>query len=151
MSGSEPRLSSTIVVTRDGDAGLEVLLLERSSRVGTYRGRWAGVSGFLEVADPEQQMWTELREELSLGPDQLILECAGEPLAVSDPELGRDWLVHPFRFSLADGVEPRLDWEHVQQRWVAPEMIRDLDVVPGLWEAWCRVEAHRWSKPSNRS
>ena len=47
MSEPEPRLSSTIVVTRDGDAGLEVLLLERAGE----RKPWVFPGGKLDEAD----------------------------------------------------------------------------------------------------
>ena len=108
--------------------------------MGSYQGRWAGVSGYLEVDDPEDQLWTELAEELGLTRESAVLEQVGAPFEVRDRELGRAWLVHPFRLVLASGVEPRLDWEHVELRWVAPRMILDMDTVPGLWDAWLRVE-----------
>jgi len=42
----------TCFLLRRAAAGDEVLLLRRSQKVGTYRGRWAGVSGYLEEAAP---------------------------------------------------------------------------------------------------
>lgn len=47
MSAPEPRLSSTIVVIRDGDVGLEVLLLERSGE----RRPWVFPGGKLDERD----------------------------------------------------------------------------------------------------
>lgn len=47
MSENEPRLSSTIVVIRDADAGLEVLLLERTGE----RKPWVFPGGKLDEAD----------------------------------------------------------------------------------------------------
>ena len=125
----------TIFLARRG----EILLLKRSEQVGTYQGRWAGVSGYLESDDPVQQAWTEIGEELGLGPGQAALEIAGEPLEVRDPDAGRLWVVHPFRFRLLSDARPRLDREHVEMRWCAPQAIQEKDAVPGLWEAWCRV------------
>lgn len=81
MSESEPRLSSTIVVTRDGDAGLEVLLLERSGD----RKPWVFPGGKLDEADRvgagdeaaalRRAAVREADEEagLSLDPDALML------------------------------------------------------------------------------
>ena len=125
----------TCFVTKDD----RVLLLQRSGKVGTYRARWAGVSGYLEVEDAAEQCRIELEEELGLGIEDAILEVTGQPLEVVDPKNARVWLVHPFRFALRQGVTPRLDWEHVAMRWVDPQTIQDMDTVPGLWEAWLRV------------
>ncbi len=116
----------------------KVLLLRRSSKVGTYQGLWAGVSGYLET-NPAKQAWTELAEELGIGSNDAALEKSGEPFEVSDDRTGRAWLVHPFRFTLTGNTEPRLDWEHVEMRWISPDDMRTMDTVPGLWEAWCRV------------
>ena len=44
----------------------ELFLVRRSNRVGTYHGRWAGVSGFVE-APPDEQAYVELAEETHLG------------------------------------------------------------------------------------
>jgi hypothetical protein len=44
----------------------EILLLRRSDKVGTFRGRWAGVSGFLEEPTPEGQARKEILEETGL-------------------------------------------------------------------------------------
>ncbi|MCP4601308.1 MAG: NUDIX pyrophosphatase [Proteobacteria bacterium] len=117
----------------------KILLLRRSSKVGTYKGQWAGVSGYIEVDEAEQQAWTELDEELGIKPENAKLEVAGDPLEIADNPSGRIWLVHPFRFSLADNVEPRLDWEHVEMRWISPKQMREMETVPGLWEAWSKV------------
>ncbi len=135
MPSSAPTAVVTGFITSQG----RVLLLRRSSKVGTYQGHWAGVSGYLETDDPTEQVWTELGEELGIGPDGAAIEITGDPLEIVDRDTERVWLVHPFRFSLHAGVEPRLDWEHVEMRWASPDRIQQLRTVPGLWEAWCRV------------
>ncbi len=115
-----------------------ILVLRRSGKVGTYRGRWAGVSGYVEHA-PLEQAYIEIEEETGLGRDDVTLVRAGEPLLVHDREEGRLWRVHPFLFSVADPKRIRLDWEHVQRRWIWPGEIEDLDTVPGLADALARV------------
>ena len=117
----------------------KILLLRRSSKVGTYKGCWAGVSGYLDAPDATEQAWIELHEELGIGSEEAVLEVVGEPLTVADHKTGRVWLVHPHRFSLSPHCVPCLDWEHVEMRWSLPKEIRQVDTVPGLWEAWCRV------------
>ena len=125
----------TVFLTRNK----KLLLLRRSQKVGSYRGCWAGVSGYLDTDDPIEQAWTELHEELGVGPDEAALDIIGEPLEVADSKADRTWLVHPFRFVLFDHAEIRLDWEHVEMNWSTPETMQHLDTVPGLWKTWCRV------------
>ena len=129
----------TSVVTCFVTHGDRVLVLKRSKRVGTYRGAWAGVSGYLESVPALEQAWIELHEEIGLGREALSLVTEGSPFRVKDDHLDKVWLVHPFRFALLRNVELELDWEHVEMRWIHPEKIRELDTVPGLWDAWLQV------------
>ena len=133
--------SPTDVVTCFVVRNQTVLLLKRSQKVGTYRGYWSGVSGYLETPEPIDQAWTELREELGASRDDLSLERRGDTLDIVDEETGRRWRVHPFRFSATVDFEPRLDWENQRMRWVNPEAISRLKTVPGLMSAWERVSS----------
>ena len=133
-----PHGPRTDVVTAFVTRGDELLVLRRSERVRTYCGRWAAVSGYLEAADPEAQARAELAEELGLGAADVALLARGEPLEIDDGGELR-WRVHPFRFGLAAGAVPRLDWEHAESRWVAPAQLEELETVPGLAAAWRAV------------
>jgi len=118
----------------------KVMILRRSERVGTYRGKWAGVSGYIEEGtSPSQQAWTEINEEAGLGADDVELVRKGQPLEVVDAELGRKWIVHPFRFRVLKPEKTKIDWEHTEARWTAPEDIGRHHTVPRLLEAWQRV------------
>lgn len=74
---SQPsELRSTHVVTcflrRSDSEQPRILLLQRSQRVGTYHAHWAGVSGFVEPnVSPDEQAYTEIREETGLQRDQV--------------------------------------------------------------------------------
>ena len=48
-----PRASATIVVVRDGDAGLEVLLLRRAERGDQNSGAWVFPGGLVDAGDHE--------------------------------------------------------------------------------------------------
>lgn len=50
----------------------QILILRRSQQVGGYRGRWAGVSGYIETTADEQAM-VEIEEETSLDREDLKL------------------------------------------------------------------------------
>jgi len=115
-----------------------ILLLRRSGKVGTYRGKWAGVSGYLEESSPLAQAVKEILEETGLTEAQVKLVNAGEPLEVIDRALSTCWLVHPFLFDTKAPEKIKLDWEHVEFRWVAPDMLQQLPTVPKLLEAYQR-------------
>jgi len=126
------------VVTCFLESGGEILLLRRSDQVGSYRGRWAGVSGYIETTADEQAL-TEIAEETSLGRDDLELTKKGKPLAAKDEELGVKWVVHPYLFHIKDRDKIRIDWEHTETRWTNPEDIDDFQTVPQLKETLARV------------
>lgn len=111
----------------------KILLLERSSRVGTFRGRWAGVSGYLEDLTPLDQAYREIREEIGLERDALELRSSGRSVLARDG--ARIFIVHPFRF-YARTTDLRLDWEAVRAEWVSPEEIRRRPTVPKLDRVW---------------
>jgi len=115
-----------------------VLLLERSEKVGSFRGHWAGVSGFLEAATPLEQAFREVFEETGLASGDLELLSEGAPVLARDG--ARVFVVHPFRFR-ADRTEVRLDWEHNRAEWVDPGEIRTRRTVPKLDRAWESVAA----------
>jgi 8-oxo-dGTP diphosphatase len=118
----------------------EILLVRRSQRVRTYRGAWAGISGYLEPGvTPLDQVYTEISEEASLPRDVVRLLRTGEPLEVRDEAQGLSWIVHPFLFALADPGRIRTDWEATEHRWVAPQEIAAQPTVPMLAEALARV------------
>ena len=129
----------TCFLLRRSPGGDEVLLLRRSQQVGTYRGRWAGVSGYLEEADPLAQAYREMEEEAGLARDEVTLLRAGEPLVVLDAEADRRWIVHPFLFEVRPDAQVRVDWEHTEARWVRPEEVSAFETVPQLAEALMRV------------
>jgi 8-oxo-dGTP pyrophosphatase MutT (NUDIX family) len=128
------------VVTCFLEHGGQIMILRRSERVGTYQRRWAGVSGYIEEGRrPLEQTWTEIREEAGLDRDDVELVQEGQPLEVMDVGLGRRWIVHPFRFRVLRPEKIRIDWEHTEVKWIAPEDIDRYETVPKLLEAWQRV------------
>ena len=88
-----------------------ILLLKRSDRVGSYRGRWAGVSGYMET-EPDAQALVEIFEETGL--------AAG---VGGHPALGIVWLARRY----ADqGLSLRAG-----QVVLAGSFTRPVDVRPG--------------------
>jgi len=110
-----------------------ILLLERSSKVGSFQGHWAGVSGFLEAATPLEQAFREILEETGLTANDIDLVSEGAPVLARDG--ARVFVVHPFRFRTRS-TEVRLDWEHTRAEWVDPTEIGRRPTVPKLDRVW---------------
>ncbi len=106
--------------------------------VSTYKGRFSGISGYLE-GDPAEHFMVELREETSLVPSDYVLLRRAQPEEIPDEEHGCLWQVHPFLCEVADPSKILLDWENTELEWVLPEEIKRLDTVPGLWGVYEKV------------
>ncbi|MGQ0798415.1 MAG: aconitase X swivel domain-containing protein [Methanobacteriota archaeon] len=105
-----------------------ILLVRRSERVGSLRGKWSGISGYLEGSeDPRDRAVKEIREETGIRGARF--RGAGQPLASRDGSTA--YVVHPFLFD-APGRTVRLDWENEEYRWVRPEEIEGFATVPRL-------------------
>jgi ADP-ribose pyrophosphatase YjhB (NUDIX family) len=118
----------------------EILIVRRSQRVRTYRGAWAGISGYVEPSvTPIEQAYTEVREETGLARNEVRLLAEGKSLAFEDRELGQAWVVHPFLFAALAPERIRTDWEATEHRWISPGELAGLAMVPRLAEALALV------------
>ena len=136
------------VVTSFLQSDHRILLLRRSGKVGSYQGRWAGVSGYLEEGeDPLERARIEIQEEVRLNSSQASCVRAGEALRAFDEQKDTVWIVHPFLFELHER-DLRLDWEHTESRWIEPDDLGSFDTVPKLKEAFERV---RWNLEATAS
>lgn len=119
-----------------------ILLLRRSGKVGTYRGRWAGVSGYIEGCEnPYSRAVKEVEEEVGLDRNQIELVKAGSPITIVDREIETLWIVHPFLFK-AETDKIKIDWETLEARWVNPSELRMYETVPMLPETLNRVKEY---------
>ncbi len=110
-----------------------ILILKRSQRVSTLRGKWAGISGYLEESTPLIQAYKEIREETGINKSDIDLLKEGVYIDV--PDSIRDnhiWRVHPFLFRLRGSIKIALDWEHDEMRWIKPYELKNYDIVPDL-------------------
>jgi translation initiation factor 2B subunit (eIF-2B alpha/beta/delta family) len=116
--------------------GTEILLVRRSDSVGTYAGRWGGISGYAEGTPDEAARW-EIDEETGLLESTTFVRSA-DPIAVADDDRGVRWLVHPYLFDCAStDVTP--NEELADYEWVQPPAILDRETVPKLWETYAAV------------
>jgi 8-oxo-dGTP pyrophosphatase MutT (NUDIX family) len=114
-----------------------ILILKRSAKVRTHKGKWAGVSGYIEPGETDDQtVLKEIREETGLTEHDVELIRKGEPIHVQDGEWV--WVVHPFLFkSNTDKI--KIDWEHTEYRWIAPGELENYDFVVFLDHALAAV------------
>lgn len=113
----------------------KILLLQRSNSVGSYRGQWAGVSGYIEPGEsPEEAAKRELSEELGLSAARIARSV--EPQSFRDGETV--WTVHAFLFEHKI-ARVRTDWEHQGHEWVVPEDVSRYATVPGLQRLVCKL------------
>ena len=132
------QLTERRVVTCFLESENEILLLRRSEQVGSYQGRWAGVSGYIETTADEQAL-VEIEEEISLLAEDVELVKKGGLLPVEDESIGVRWVVHPYLFHVKDRGKIQIEWEHKEMRWIVPEDIGNYETVPMLKETLARV------------
>ncbi len=127
----------TCFLQHDDGPMTRILLVQRSQRVGSYHAHWAGISGFIEPhVTPEEQAFTEIREETGLQREQVRMLRRGAVVEHRDEALGRHFYVHPFLFTVLTPDAIRLDWEATAMRWVEPAELRAYETVPKLQEAY---------------
>ncbi|MFH1789163.1 MAG: NUDIX domain-containing protein [Candidatus Altiarchaeota archaeon] len=127
----------TSVFIRCGD---EFLLLKRSERVNTYRGKWNTVAGYLDEPRPiREKVAEELSEELGLSVEGASSVRFGEPYEFMDESLGRTWFIHPVLVEFDEKPEVVLDWEHTEYRWVRFSELGSYDKFPKFMESLRRV------------
>jgi 8-oxo-dGTP diphosphatase len=134
-------LRDTHVVTnflrRNDTKDPHILTVRRSQRVGSYNARWGGISGFVEKGvTPEEQAYTEIREETGLQRDQVRMLKRGGIVEYVDPAIGRHWYVHPFLFEALTPDAIHTDWEADEMRWIRPSELENYETVPKLKEAY---------------
>ena len=140
-NNSQEGLRDTPVVTnflmRTDNKDPRILTVRRSQRVGSYNARWGGISGFVEKdVTPEEQAYTEIREETGLQADQVRMLRRGAVVEYVDPSIGRHWYVHPFLFEVLTPDAVHTDWEADEMRWIAPSDLEHYETVPKLKEAY---------------
>jgi 8-oxo-dGTP pyrophosphatase MutT (NUDIX family) len=119
---------ATSVLTFQG----KILILKRSDKVGTYRGMWACISGYIEEGEEaEETAFREITEELGLAKNDVKLLKKGDVIYARDKRML--WVIHPFLFAVNKN-EFKIDWEHVEYKWILPDEIVDYKTVPKLKE-----------------
>ncbi|MBM3309219.1 MAG: NUDIX domain-containing protein [Candidatus Altiarchaeales archaeon] len=132
-SKSKVAVVLTIFIRHTG----RILLLKRSSRVSSYKNRWNVVAGFLDDLKPlREKVLEELKEELGLRESSISCMHFGRQYRFRDREIDKTWIVFPVLVDLKEKPVIKLDWEHVEYKWVLPEELKDFGTVPNLEKSW---------------
>lgn len=125
------------IIVKFGD---KILLLKRSHKVWTYRGKWQVVAGYLdEVVPLKEKILEELREEIGVLEDNIKKIEYGKMFEFHDKDIGKTWIVNPVLVELREKPKIKIDFEHTEYRWIKPEEIEKFDIVPNLRESMKRV------------
>lgn len=111
----------------------EILLLKRSDKVGTYKGLWNTVTGYLD--EPKsiiEKIKEELREELDIEGNIIQSYSIGKSFQFTDIKINKTWIVYPANIKLNQKPEIKLDWEHTEYIWIKPKDIKKYKTVPNL-------------------
>jgi nicotinamide-nucleotide amidase len=125
------QLKENHVVTSIIQCNETILIVKRSQKVGSYRGHWSAVSGYLQNDDYDQAL-IEITEETGLKAADINLIKRGSIKTVIDETINSKWIVHPFLFKLDKPEKITLDWENTEFKWIRPEDISHYRIVPGL-------------------
>jgi len=116
--------------------GRRVLLLKRSDEMRLYPGYWNGASGFLDdTQDIEDKVLEELREELGLGPLDIVSIKRGNVVLQEAPEYNKTWLVVAVLVTVKT-QEHITDWETEKAEWMSPEDVYKHQLLPGFAEVF---------------
>jgi len=133
-------LKKVYAVTSFLQSGNEILILLRSERVSTYRGKWGGISGAIDDGrTADEQALQEIEEETGLSKQDIELINKGEPLVFDDEILPVTKVVYPYLYHVRDKSRVRIDWEHKDMRWIRPVDMENYDTMPRLKETLAQV------------
>lgn len=123
------RQAATVVLLRDGDDGLEVLMVRRHQRAGFAAGAWVFPGG---AVDPHESEGRSEREAAMLA---AVRECEEEAGVVPDA----DRLV-PFAYWVTPQESPK--------RFATWFFVCPVDELPAVAVDGNEVVDHRWSTPA---
>jgi isopentenyldiphosphate isomerase len=109
----------------------KILLLKRSEKVLTYKGKWNAIAGYLDDLKPiQEKVKEEIKEELGIEKDIVSSVFIGESYKFRDEKINKTWIVFPVMVELKNEPKVKLDWEHTESRWIKPEELASFNTIP---------------------
>lgn len=114
----------------------EILILKRSDKIATYKGMWNTVAGYIDDYVPlKEKVLEELNEELFISESQIEKFKIGNNYEFTDKNINKTWIIYPVLITLSKKPEIKLNWEHIDYKWINPKEIINYDTVPKLDES----------------
>ncbi|MBI3638671.1 NUDIX domain-containing protein [Candidatus Wolfebacteria bacterium] len=112
----------------------KILVVERSKKLNFYPEYWNGISGFLDdKRNLRRKVEDELREELGLKKKDIKSIKLGEIFHQDEPKYKKTWIVHPVLVEIkTDKIKIKLDWEAINYKWIRPNEVKKLKLLPGF-------------------
>jgi len=111
----------------------KILLLKRSGKVRAYQGLWNTVAGYLdEIKTIKDKAHEELNEELGINKENILKTKLSDPYEFYDKDIQKTWIIFPVLVELKNKPAIKLDWEHVDYKWIKPERVDEYNIVPNL-------------------
>lgn len=111
----------------------KVLIMKRSDKVSTYKGKWMTLAGYYDEKVPlRKKVLEEFREEIGL--DYKIIKSfeVFTPIKIPDKKINKEWMIFTCKIVLKKRPKIKLDWEHTGYKWVKPDEVLKMDIVPSL-------------------
>jgi isopentenyldiphosphate isomerase len=110
----------------------KVLILKRSSKVSTYKGKWNVIAGYYdEIVTAKDKVTEEVEGEAGITPKDFGSLNILPIIQVKHPS-GRLWNVVPALINLSEQIAPVLNWENTDYQWVTKSELSSIDMVPGM-------------------
>ena len=117
-----------------------ILLLKRSDKVRTYQKKWNTVAGYLDEIKPiQKKALEEIQEETKISKENILSIQIKEPYKFTDSEINKTWIIVPVLAELKNKPEIKLDWEHLEYKWINPKELKNFDLVSNLEESFKRA------------
>lgn len=111
----------------------KVLLLKRSRKVRSYKGKWNTIGGYLdELKSVRGKALEEIKEELGVEKENVKRIKIFKSFRVADKKIKKTWIVFPVLAELKGTKRIKLDWEHTSYKLAKPEEIKRFNTIPNL-------------------
>lgn len=110
----------------------KILLLKRSDKVRTYKGKWNTVAGYIDELKPiKKKILAELGEELGISKNGIKSIKLGKRYEFFDRKIGKKWIIFPAIAELKNN-KIRLNEEHTEYKWISAKEIKKYNTVPNF-------------------
>jgi alpha-beta hydrolase superfamily lysophospholipase/8-oxo-dGTP pyrophosphatase MutT (NUDIX family) len=107
-----------------------ILIIKRSQKVGTHKGLWHGIGGYVSPGEPAvKTARREAEEELGINSRYLRLIKKADPYKFYEKEYDKDWKVTPILMESA-AKKIKLNWEADKYLWVWPNRLTNYIKIP---------------------